>query len=127
MIDAILDKYTDKVASLRRQDSSFVERFYSKDATAVAPGRAPLLGRESLREFYNALVSRPLDASYQSYRFVATSPTTAHDFADFSITPEGGECIPMKFLFTWLREDGEWFCNGYMYIRGERFMAAATA
>lgn len=124
MIDTILKKYNDKVAAFSKQDLSFVNRFYSDDAVAVAPGRAPLVGIDKIRDFYGALLAKPVQASCRSFKFVQTSPTTAHNFANFSITPESGERIPMKFLFIWILKDGEWFCNGYMYIRGEEFFAA---
>jgi len=124
-IDAIAEKYRDKVEAFPKQDVSFVSRFYSEEATAVAPGRDPLVGIEAVRSFYEGLLANPVGASYRSFRAVLTSPTTGYDFADFSIQPEGSDVIPLKFLFMWRLIDGDWKCDGYLYIRNETFFPHA--
>ena len=113
-------KYDMKEAAFAANDPEpILTRFYHADSISTGPDGTTHSGIEALRPVYEEVIAS--DVRIESYNTLVRGDA-GWDWVNFYVTPpaESGEAaFSFKMLFLWVRENGEWWSHGEMYVVGE--------
>ncbi len=112
---AIDAKYAMHVAAFEGGDPEPILRhFFTEDALWEYAGYPRRVGREELRELFDAVIRADRVAVYPIRSFV--SGDCGWDFTDYTVTPRDTSKTPWVFrqMFYWVRRDGDWLVNAYI-------------
>lgn len=121
---AIRAKYDMKEQAFAESDAdAIVDGFYSADVISTDNEGHTHVGREELRPLYEEVTAGHNVRIESVYTHLNDAGDTGWDWANFYVTPKdpdsGEEPFSFKILFLWEKENGEWWCQGDMYVLGE--------
>jgi ketosteroid isomerase-like protein len=115
---AIRAKYDMKQRAFHERDGeTIVTRFYAPDVISIGEGSPMHRGRDELRKLYTSP-----EVINSEVRIVSldtrVNGNAGWDWADFHVTPADPKTAPFTFkiLFLWEKVNGEWWCEGDMYV-----------
>jgi uncharacterized protein (TIGR02246 family) len=103
---------------------SIVTKFYSADAISVGEGDpTTMVGREQFRAAYQQYVKDVPTVRIESVRSYVNG-NAGWDWANFYSYPKPDKKSlyppsPIRILFTWARENGQWICKGDIFVNGK--------
>ena len=92
-----------------------VMRNYADDAAFLVPNRPIIVGKQAIREWFEARLATPgYHAKFAPTRIVvSTSLDMAYELGTFEVTTTGADGRPVvgtgKHLVTWEKRDGAWY------------------
>ncbi len=103
---------------------TIVSRFYSADAVSAGEGEpVTMVGREQFRRAYQQYLQDVTAVRIESVRTVVNG-NAGWDWANFyaTVKPEKVKEYPpspVRILFLWSKENGNWVCKGEMFVNGK--------
>lgn len=91
------------------QDVDAIVDLYTDDCQVIAPGRAPVVGKEALRAFWRRTIEEVgmKDIDYEILGIEPMGPDHAGELTRFTGTL-GGRRVSGGYLVNWRREGGRW-------------------
>jgi uncharacterized protein (TIGR02246 family) len=103
---------------------TIVTKFYSVDAVSAGEGDpATTIGRAEFRKAYQQFVKDVTSVRIESVKSVVNG-NAGWDWANFYHTPKPDKAkdyppSPIRILFLFSKEHGQWVCKGEMYVNGK--------
>jgi uncharacterized protein (TIGR02246 family) len=102
---------------------TIVTKFYAADAVSAGEGDPTTVGRADLRKAYQQFVKDVTSVRIESVRSVVNG-NAGWDWANFYHTPKPEKAkdyppSPIRILFLWSKEHGQWICKGEMFVNGK--------
>jgi uncharacterized protein (TIGR02246 family) len=102
---------------------TIVTKFYAADAVSAGEGDLKTtVGRAEFRKAYQQFVKDVTSVRVESVKTVVNGDA-GWDWANFYHTPKADKAkdyppSPIRILFLWSKEHGQWICKGEMYVNG---------
>jgi len=103
---------------------TIVTRFYSADAISAGEGDSnTMVGRDQFRAAYRQYVKDVPTVRIESVRTYVNG-NAGWDWANFYSNPRTDRKSmyppsPIRILFTWAKENGQWICKGDIFVNGK--------
>jgi ketosteroid isomerase-like protein len=127
--------FPEEIQAICNADKGLIEAEVSRDIEAVMgfiasgvvlhpPGRPPVIGRESVREFYAEWFAIPYTTIdvYEQQAAVAASGDLAYVLGQSALVlsgPQGDLPLPGKYLSIWRKIDDQWLLAAISWTANE--------
>ena len=103
-------------AALSGADAATAGSYFTDDAVALPPGRAPITGRPQIQQFLGGMTHAVKGLKYTTDELRPIDNDTAREVGSFSFKLQNNE-VSGKYLLIWTKVGGDWKVAADMWNR----------
>ncbi len=103
-------------AALASGDAQTAASYFTDDAVALPPGRAPITGKDNIQRFLGGMTHAVKNLKYVPDEVKALSETSAREVGTFSFKMKSND-VDGKYLLVWTKVGSDWKIAADMWNR----------